>query len=291
MNLLETRGPHRFGSWTVTQLVEWEGEAFPHDFLFPGIPASDIRAASPSGVNSRLAENGMIISSTQLFILRQADVVVLIELGTGNGKARPAEPYWHHQHLPYLETLASLGIQPADVDYAFISHLHVDHVGLATTQKDGRWVPTFPRAKYVLHPGEWDYWHKIPADDPRWHPCLEDSVKPLVEAGCIQWVRDGESVAGIRVHEAVGHTPGNMVFEVEGSNLWFIGDLLHHPAQIARPDWLAAFFDIDQEMSIRQRQRYFKRLADSSAVIFAVHLGNSFKVTETAAGQFFARYD
>ncbi len=286
MNLLETRGPHVFGSWTVIQLVEWEGEAFPHSFFFPDIPVSAIREASPSGMNSRLSEKGMILSTTQIFVLCRGDLRVLIELGTGNGKKRPANPYWNNQNLPYMETLASLNIQPEDVDYVFLSHLHVDHVGLATTRKENSWVPTFPRAKYVLHPDEWEYWNNLPSDHPHWHPGIDDSVRPLVEADCMQWVRDGDSVASIRIHEAGGHTPGNIFFEVEGSNLWFIGDLLHHPAQVAHPEWPDAF-DIDQENTVHQRKSFFKRFADSGAVVFASHLGNQFSITETDEGLIF----
>jgi glyoxylase-like metal-dependent hydrolase (beta-lactamase superfamily II) len=143
-------------------------------------------------------------------------LVILTELGTGNGKTRPAETYWDHQNLPYLETLATLNIRPEDVAYVFMSHLHVDHVGLATTRKDDRWVPTFPKAKYMINRAEWEYWSNIPSDDSRWHPCLEDSVWPLAEAGAVHWVEDGQCVEGIRIHEAAGHTPGNTIFEVDG---------------------------------------------------------------------------
>src|SRR5512143_1630481 len=143
MSLLEMRGPHHFGPWTVTQLVEWEGEAFPHTFLFPDIPIDVLRAAAPTGIHSRLTESGMIITATQIFVLRRDGLVVLIEAGTGNGKARPVEPYWDHQNLPYLETLAAMNIPAEAVAYVFISHCHVDHVGLATTRKEDRWVPTF----------------------------------------------------------------------------------------------------------------------------------------------------
>ncbi|HSB02368.1 MAG TPA: hypothetical protein VLE49_17080, partial [Anaerolineales bacterium] len=142
-----------------------------------------------------------------------------------------------------------------------------------------------------LHSTEWEYWSKVTSDDPRWHPCLEDSVKPLVDAGCIQWVQDNQYVADIRVHEAAGHTPGNVIFEVEGQNLWFLGDLLHHPAQVAHPEWPSASFDTDAELNTRQRRRYFKHFADSGASLFAEHMGNQFKITEVAPGQFFARYD
>jgi glyoxylase-like metal-dependent hydrolase (beta-lactamase superfamily II) len=290
MNLLETRGPHTFGPWTVIQIVEWEGEAFPYTVLFPNIPIEQVRAASPAGSNSRITENGMLITSSQLFILRQAEQVILIEQGTGNGKTRPDEPYWDHQNLPYLETLASLGIRPEDVDYVFLSHLHVDHVGLATTQQADYWVPTFPRAKYVLHPDEWAYWGNLPGSDPLRHPCIDDSVLPLVEAGCIQWAHSGDLIGGVRIHAAPGHTPGNLLFEVEEYNLWFIGDLLHHPAQVMHPEWASASFDVDRATNLIQRKNFIERFAASEAVLFSVHMGNPFQVIRTGASRSVIRY-
>lgn len=291
MNLLEIRGPRTFGPWAVTQVVEWEGEAFPHTFLFPNIPIDQIREASPSGSHSRLTENGMIVTANQFFVLHRDELVFLIEMGSGNGKARPAEPYWDNQNLPYLETLAALNVRPEEVAFVFLSHAHLDHVGLATTRDGERWVPTFPRAKYVLHPAEWKYWSEMPSDDPRRHPSLEDSVRPLVEAGCIHWAQDGEVLGGLRIHAAPGHTPGNLLFEVEGQNVWFVGDLLHHPAQVAHPEWASASFDFDSELNTRQRRHYFQCFADTHAVVYAEHVGDPFRVNAVAAGKFFARYD
>ncbi|MBN1886719.1 MAG: hypothetical protein JW850_01970 [Thermoflexales bacterium] len=175
---------------------------------------NEIRQASPSGANGRLTEGGMIISSTQLFVLRREDSVVLIELGTGNGKTRPSEPYWDHQNLPYLETLASLNIQPEDVDYAFLSHLMFEVEG-------------------------------------SYHELAHDNCGPL----------------------------------------WFIGDLLHHLSQVAHPDWPSGSFAFDSDMNARQRKNYFKRFAASNAALFAVHLGDRFRIRETPTGQYFATYD
>jgi glyoxylase-like metal-dependent hydrolase (beta-lactamase superfamily II) len=285
MEFLETRGPHPFGDWSVTQIVEWEGEAFRHDFLFPGIPVEEIRAASPANTASRLTDTGMLITSTQWFVLRREGHVMLVEQGTGNGKTRTAEPYWDHQNLPYFETLASLGIRPEDVEYVFLSHLHLDHVGLATTLQDGRWVPSFPHAKYVIHPDEWAYW----GGHPKRHPCIDDSVLPLVEAGVVQWAQDGELVGGVRAHAAPGHTPGNLLFEVEGAGLWFIGDLLHHPAQVQHPEWASADFDTDPTMNLRQRREYIARFAASGATLFTVHMGNPFQIEKTSSDRFFIR--
>jgi glyoxylase-like metal-dependent hydrolase (beta-lactamase superfamily II) len=290
MELLETRGPYTFGPWTVTQVVEGEGEAFPYSFFFPDLSIEEIRAASPSGVDSRLTEKGMIIMSTQFFILQRTDLTVLIEQGTGNGKTRPHEPHWDHQNLPYLQTLAKLGIVPEHVDYILISHLHPDHVGLATTFNGTHWEPTFPRAKYMLSKRELDYWTDTSTDDSKRPPHIDDSVIPLINRDCIQFVKHGDIIGGIRIHEAPGHTPGNLLFQAEGCNLWFIGDLLHHPAQIMYPEWPSAAFDYDNDETLQQRRRYYKRFADNGAHLLTVHMGNMFQIQETEAGRFTVRY-
>lgn len=289
MNLLETRGPYTINGFQVTQILEWEGEAMPHAILFPGIPADEIRKASPPGAQGRLTENGMIVTTTQLFLLQADGRAVLIEAGSGNGKARPAEPYWDHQTLPYRETLASLGVQPEDVEFVFLSHLHQDHVGLATTRIDGRWEPTFPQATYVFHPSEWMYWSSLSSGDPKRHPCIDDSVLPLVEAGCVRFARAGDRIGPIRIHEAPGHTPGHLVFETEESGLWFLGDLLHHPAQVAHPEWPSADWDVDRAENIAQRKRIFQRAVDSNLRLLAAHMGGLFRIEETVPGRFFVR--
>jgi glyoxylase-like metal-dependent hydrolase (beta-lactamase superfamily II) len=290
MNLLETRGPHLYNEWNLFQIVEWEGEAMPHSILFPGIPAGEIRSASPAGRNARLSETGMIVTSTQLFLLTNGSRAILIEAGSGNGKSRPAEPYWDHQNLPYRETLAALGVEPEDVEFVYLSHLHQDHVGLATTWNGNCWEPTFPKAGYVLDPREWAYWSSLPADDPKRHPCLEDSVRPLVDAGRVQFAHDGERIGPLRIHPAPGHTPGHLLFEMEDSCVWFLGDLLHHPSQAARPEWSAGNFDVDPELARSQRRRFFKRFADSRATLLAAHTGEPFRVEETSSGSFSVRY-
>jgi glyoxylase-like metal-dependent hydrolase (beta-lactamase superfamily II) len=290
MNILETRGPHNFNEWNLFQIVEWEGEAMPHGVLFPGIPAEELRKASPAGRNARLSETGMIVTSTQLFLLKNGRRAILIEAGSGNGKSRPAEPYWDHQNLPYRETLAALGIKPQDVEYVFLSHLHMDHVGLAASWSGERWEPTFPRARYVLDPREWAYWNSFPAGAPSRHPCIDDSVRPLVNAECVQYAHDGERIGPLRVHSAPGHTPGHLLLELEDSNLWFLGDLLHHPAQAFHPEWSAANWDVDPELARFQRRRFFKHFADSRATLLAAHLGDPFRVEERSPGRYWVRY-
>jgi glyoxylase-like metal-dependent hydrolase (beta-lactamase superfamily II) len=291
MKLLDIHEIHRWNGTALTRIVEFEGEAIHHSVLFPGRTADEIRRVSPPGEDSRLTETGMIVTSTQFFLLQGGGHTAVIEAGSGNGKPRPDEPYWDRQNLPYAETLASLGVRPEDVDFVFLSHLHQDHVGLATTAAGAGWAPTFPRARYVLNPREWEYWSRLPAGHPKRHPCIDDSVRPLADAGRIRFAVDGELIAGIRIHETPGHTPGHLIFEAESAGLWFLGDLLHHPAQAAHPDWPSADWDVDRAGGIAQRNRFFRRFADSDALLLGSHLGGLFRIEEVERGEFRLRFD
>jgi glyoxylase-like metal-dependent hydrolase (beta-lactamase superfamily II) len=176
-----------------------------------------------------------------------------------------------------------------NVDYVFLSHRHPDHVGLASTWRNGRWMATFPRARYVVHPRERAYWTGLARDDPRCHPCIGDSILPLREAGCVSFAGGGERIGGVRLHEAPGHTPGLLLFEAAQGALWFLGDLLHHPAQAADPEWPSADFDFDRGGTIARRREFFARFADSQACLPASHTGGPFRIERTGPGKYFAR--
>ena len=53
-----------------------------------------------------------------------------------------------------LDSLASHGISPDDVDIVLLTHLHSDHCG-DISMINGELVPTFPRAQYWVQEREW----------------------------------------------------------------------------------------------------------------------------------------
>jgi hypothetical protein len=114
-----------------------------------------------------------------------------------------------------MRTLAAAGFSVDDIDYVMCTHLHVDHVGWNTRLVDGRWVPTFPNARYVFAKGEFDYWTEQNAKAEV--PPFADSVLPLVEARRAEIVRDDFAIGDhARILPTPGHTPGH-------------GDLMHSP--------------------------------------------------------------
>jgi glyoxylase-like metal-dependent hydrolase (beta-lactamase superfamily II) len=175
---------------------------------------------------------------------------------------------------PYLENLARLGIAPEDVDYVLCTHLHVDHVGWNTRLVEGRWVPTFPRAKYLFARLEWDYWrehYRTPAftDDPYY----VDSILPVIETGQAELV-ESEYVfnAEVRLDPTPGHTPGHVCVHVcsRGRECVMSGDLMHHAVQCAEPDWSSCFC-VDPERARGTRRTFLQRYEESPVVILPAH--------------------
>lgn len=61
-----------------------------------------------------------------------------------------ADPQFDHQHRPFLTKLVAAGFPSDTIDFVVCTHLHVDHVGWNTRLLDGKWIPTFPRARYLF---------------------------------------------------------------------------------------------------------------------------------------------
>ncbi|MFC3172689.1 MBL fold metallo-hydrolase [Novosphingobium bradum] len=172
---------------------------------------------------------------------------------------------------PFLAALAEAGWPRDSVTHVLCTHLHFDHVGWNTCLEDGRWVPTFPRARYLFARIEHEHWsgrddHDAPA-------ILARSVQPVLDAGLADLVEtDHRLSAEVRLVPTHGHTPGHVSvrIESEGHSAMITGDMTHHPCQMARPDW-ATGFDSDCAQGVRTREAVFAGLAGSPTLLIGTH--------------------
>jgi glyoxylase-like metal-dependent hydrolase (beta-lactamase superfamily II) len=167
--------------------------------------------------------------------------------------------------------LGMLGCAPESVTDVVFSHLHIDHVGWATT--GGR--PTFPRARHHIHAKDWKYFVVERADE-----AVRDKVFPLRDAATL-W--DGDSAVlfdWLRLVHAPGHTPGASIALIEshGDSLALIGDLFHHPAALAHPHWRCGF-DWDADAAAATRAQWVDRLRESRTPLVGPHFPDFQAVT------------
>ena len=181
------------------------------------------------------AETGKIRLSVHSWLLQVGGKKILIDSCCGNNKVKPGRPFWHMLNIPYLDRLAAAGARPEEIDLVMCTHLHHDHVGWNTQQKDGKWVPTFPNARYVFSKPDVDYFSKVDAD-PKEGPAelgtFRECVVPILEYGRADLVSGGPYRLNdfIEIDSAPGHSPGHVFFKLEskGKRAAFIGDVWHH---------------------------------------------------------------
>ena len=283
------------GPFEILRVLEFEWPAREPDFLLTGISASDI-LGTRTGRDARFVDprSGLLTMSFHSLVVRTPQGVLLVDTCVGNHKDRPMIPEWHQQQWPYLARLEQAGLTPADIDFVCCTHLHGDHVGWNTQLDNGRWVPTFPNARYLFAAPELEYWQAHHAADPEsiYRRPWEDSVLPVLEAGLVQSVADdAELFPGICLRAAPGHTPGNVVIELDDGQARAVlsGDVVHHPVQIERPDWCSNF-DLDQPLARTSREALLARVADTGTLLLGAHFAGpaALRVQSTAQGFFYA---
>ena len=218
---------------------------------------------------------GEILLGMQALLLRIPGLTVLVDTCVGEDKERPVRPEWHRRTASGF--LDRLGVAPEEVDVVLCTHLHADHVGWNTRLLDGRWVPTFPRARYLVGRRELDYWRSRAAAEPGVsHGAFADSVQPLLDAGLVDAVADGHELApGLVLKPLPGHTVGQMGLWLEraGARAIFCGDAIHSPVQVLRPDWSSAFCT-DAEEAADTRRTLLECAAEDGTVLVPAHFRN-----------------
>src|SRR5262249_10262512 len=232
------------GDATIARVEGTNLPTYPGRGIFPEFTATHL-AEHKSWLAPRHyeASTGLIRLVVHSWLLQVGGKNILIDSCCGNNKAKPGWPFWHMLNVPYLERLAAAGARPDEIDLVMCTHLHHDHVGWNTQQKDGKWVPTFPNARYVFSKPDFEYFHaldKDPATAPAEMGTIRECVLPIVEAGRADMVTGPHRLdEHIDLIPAPGHSPGHVVFRLEsgGEQAVFIGDVFHHLLQVYYPHW------------------------------------------------------
>ena len=222
--------------------------------------------------------DGHLSLSIHSLIVETPTHKLVVDTCIGDGRDRMPMEGMHMLSTNYMRDMQAEGYQPEDMDFVLCTHLHVDHVGWNTRLIDGKWVPTFPNAKYIMGKKDLDFWGSIDADTDIdfmqvQRQVFEDSLMPVINAGLAQPVEAPEVVCdGVRLIPTPGHTPGHVsvVLESEGETGLITGDFIHHPIQFHDPT-LVSPFDVDNEMAIQTRRKIFGEYADTPTLIIGTH--------------------
>jgi len=216
-----------------------------------------------------VGDDGTLTLSVHALLVEAPGLKVVVDTCVGNDRPREItgdQPL----STPFLQHLGNAGFSRDVVDVVVCTHLHVDHVGWNTMLEDGAWVPTFPKARYMIVRREYDFWSVH--DDEEQRTTFGDSIKPVVDAGLVELVETDYVISPeIRLTPSTGHTPGHVsvMIESEGERAVITGDMLHHPCQMAHPDWLS--MDSDSKAAALTRWRLFAEWADRKILVIGTH--------------------
>jgi glyoxylase-like metal-dependent hydrolase (beta-lactamase superfamily II) len=163
-------------------------------------------------------ERNYVTAGLNSLLIRTGKRTVLVETGMGN-KLSDRMRKFYGQPAKLLDNLSAAGIAPQDIDIVINSHLHFDHCGWNTVRdKNGKIVPTFPRAKYYAPQGEWQYARKPSERDAI--SFIPENYDPLVESGQMTLLKGGEEIVpGISVKTFRGHTASMLAILVDGHSV------------------------------------------------------------------------
>jgi glyoxylase-like metal-dependent hydrolase (beta-lactamase superfamily II) len=265
----------KIGDVSVTRVVEsetsWDGT-----ILLSEATASNVKRERDWLHPVFTDDAGMLRMSVHAFVIDSRGERIVVDTCVGNDKERPF-PEWSLQHWPFLANLARAGCPRESIDWVLCTHLHLDHVGWNTMLENGRWVPTFPNATYLIGGTEWDFFSTT--EEPFMKGPVDDSVRPVVAAGMSQLVESAHRITDeVWLESTAGHTPGHFSVRIssQGEQAVITGDVLHHPILCRYPEW-DNLFDYDGPRAKKMRREFCARYADSEVLVLGTHF-----VTPTA---------
>lgn len=257
----------QIGSVKVTRIVEMD---------LP-VPASVITEATPAELRKLpwlyphfvSADDTTLNLSVHALLVEAPGLRLVVDTCIGNDRPREFTG-GEALSTPFLQQLGEAGWSRDGVDAVVCTHLDVDHIGWNTMLDAGRWVPTFPRARYLIGRQEYEFWKGV--DEAEQVTAMADSIKPIFDADLVELVEQDHVLSPeVRLIPSHGHTPGHVSVLIEsgGARAVITGDMTHHPCQMAHPGWTLA--DIDPKTAVETRSRLFAEWADQPILVIGTH--------------------
>jgi glyoxylase-like metal-dependent hydrolase (beta-lactamase superfamily II) len=264
----------QIGSTVIHRIVEQEGPFFEALKFFPTL-TKELLDENRAWLQPNFIDRaGQLMLCIQSYLVQTPHHNILIDSCVGNHKARPTRPFWNMMSSDrYEKNLAATGLSVGDIDFVMCTHLHTDHVGWNTRLENGRWVPTFPKARYVFADRELAYWTKRQQDDPAACPWIEDSVLPIVAANRVDIVKSAHAFNDlVTLIPTPGHTIDHYSVQVgkPGADAVITGDMIHSPLQARYPE-IGMMADYDSKQAGVSRRELFGRFCDTSTLMCTAH--------------------
>jgi len=254
------------GDVKITKILE-QAVPLPPEGLIANIDADRMEHHASWLRPHFMNEAGEILLSIHALVIESGGKTIVVDTCMGNDRELPMG--LGPLSTSFLSDLEKVVSREA-VDYVLCTHLHFDHVGWNTMLVDGEWVPTFPNARYLFGREEYEYWTSGVEDE---NISLDFTVKPIVDAGLHQLVETDHSLPSeVALESTPGHTPGHVSVRIDsqGQRAVITGDMVHHPVQLAEPEW-GSHPDSLPELATQTRRDFVRRYGDQPVLVIGTH--------------------
>ena len=251
--------------------------------VFPDVPAeawAPYQQRYPSGFRG-----DHLLAHFECYLIRSEGQTILVDTGLGGAATNPhsIEAMVGGTEGRLMRELESAGVNPADIDTVFFSHLHFDHVGWNLTHApDAPARATFPNARYVAHQADWEVF-QLPEVMELFPPHWDQTLGPLQDLGVLELLTGERALTGeVTAIPTPGHTPGSMSLAIVsgGQRAYILGDVFHGPTQVTETDWRFSF-DMDADQGAATRAAMIDRAESEDAIMAICHHGGFGRVIRT----------
>ena len=220
-------------------------------------------------------ERNRIPLAMRCLLVETPDALVLIDTGAGN---KEDEKFHHIYGLEnegsptrLEDAIRDAGFSPEDVDLVIDTHLHFDHAGGNTWRdEEGSVRLAFPRARYVVQRGEWEFAHS--RNERVRASYLPDNFDPVAEADRFTFVEgEHEILPGIRLLPTPGHTPyhQSVLLSSEDETACFLADVIPTSAHLPLP-WIMGY-DLEPLVTLESKRGLLARAKDEDWLLIFEH--------------------
>ena len=261
----------RIGEATVSRIVEVYGFEDDIAVLLQGTDAEWLKSFSWLAPHFATPAGRMILSF-QAFVVATPSRRIMVDTCIGNDRKTRFDVFTNLQ-TTFLEDLEAVGCPAQTIDTVLCTHLHFDHVGWNTRLVDGKWVPTFPQARYLLSREEAQKVQALCEAGDAHGAHYSDTIAPILNDGLADFIDVSQAISPeITLESTPGHTQGHVSVRVrsKGESAVITGDLMHHPVQCAVPERMGNF-DENPQQAAQTRKEFLQRLADTGTLVIGSH--------------------
>jgi len=220
-------------------------------------------------------ERNRIPLAMRCLLVETPDALVLIDNGAGNKENDKFVDIYGIENrgspTQLEDRLRDVGFSPDDVDLVIDTHLHFDHAGGNThVDAEGELRLSFPRARYVVQKGEWEYAHR---DNERIRASyLPHNFDPVMEAGRLELIEgEHEILPGIHLLPTPGHTPHHqsVVLRSGGETACFLADVIPTSAHLPLP-WIMGY-DVEPLVTLESKRTLLAKAKEEGWLLVFEH--------------------